>query len=501
MRWHGSWVVRAGDAGSIAFWHGQTVRQTPHQAAGEGGAADHVAAPGETAAETGGPGGSGRALPPAGLREGDARARVLEPHRQRTLQAAKEHAGVVLFIHDATELDFTAQRALAGQLGQIGKGFGRGWLCHNTLAVGLGGSGHRQVLGLASQVLHKRREVPEGETPARKRAHPERESRLWLEGCRRTGPAPDGARWVDVADGSTELAEVRGSDTIEFIEHEVKSGRWIVIRLARDRNLDGEDHVSVDRIHRRVMSWAADQPVLGTRRVLVPAVAGKHAVRVAIVEVSAAPVRLRAGRFARGECTGLPLDLWVVLVREPEPPPGTEPLQWMLLTNVPAGTFEQASERVDWYEHRPVIEDYHDSTELVEVKGQKSGLSIERSRFRNVSRLEPVVALLSVVTAVLLGLRDTARHPAADFMAATDLVPELYAKVLAAYSAKRAREKGPRSRPPVTERMSVREFLVEVAKLGGFQARKSDGHPGWQTLWHGWACLQLMVEGVVAMTG
>jgi hypothetical protein len=413
--------------------------------------------------------------------------RVLGPHRERTLQAAREHAGVVLFIHDTTELDFTAQPALARQLGQVGKGFGRGWLCHNTLAVGLGPAGHRRVLGLASQVLHRRREVPKNETPRQKRAHPERESRLWLEGCERTGTPPTGwgVRWVDVAD--------RGSDTIEFIEYEVRNGRSFVTRLAKDRNLDGGDHVGIDRIHRKVMSWAKDQPVLGMRQVLVPAVAGGHAARVAAVGVSAAPLRLRAGRSARGECTGLPLELWVVLVRETEPPPGIEPLRWVLLTNMPAGTFEQASKRVDWYEHRPVIEDYH--------KGQKSGLAIERSRFRNVSRLEPMVALLSVVTAVLLGLRDMARRPEADFTPATDLVPELYTKVLAAHSAKRAREKGPRARPPVTEQMSAREFLMEVAKLGGFQARKSDGHPGWQTLWHGWSDLQLMVEAVVAMSG
>jgi hypothetical protein len=36
------------------------------------------------------------------------------------------------------------------------------------------------------------------------------------------------------------------------------------------------------------------------------------------------------------------------------------------------------------------------------------------------------------------------------------------------------------------------------ARLGGFQARKSDGPPGRQTLWRGWEKLHLMVEGVTA---
>ena len=32
--------------------------------------------------------------------------------------------------------------------------------------------------------------------------------------------------------------------------------------------------------------------------------------------------------------------------------------------------------------------------------------------------------------------------------------------------------------------------------MGGYQARKSDGPPGWKTLWKGWLYLQTLVEGV-----
>jgi hypothetical protein len=30
---------------------------------------------------------------------------------------------------------------------------------------------------------------------------------------------------------------------------------------------------------------------------------------------------------------------------------------------------------------------------------------------------------------------------------------------------------------------------------GGFLARKSDGEPGWQTIWKGWFVLMILVEG------
>jgi hypothetical protein len=417
-------------------------------------------------------------------------AAVLGPHRQRTLEAMRAHQGVVLVIHDTTELDFTHVDALAGQVGQVGNGGGRGYLCHNSLAVGLAPGGGREVLGLANQVLHRRRRVPRGETPSRKRSHPGRESRLWPRGCEGVGPAPSpggpgAALWVDVCD--------RGADAIEFIEYEVRNGRHFVIRCAKDRNLDCEDFDHVgrhgDRIHRKLLAYARDLPALGARELAVPAAAGKSKARAATVSVSAGPLRLRAGRFARGECRGLPLDLWVVHVLEADPPPGVAPLEWVLLTDLPADTFGKACERADWYGHRPTIEDYH--------KGMKTGAGVERPRFQEASRLEPLVALLSVVAAVLLSLRDAGAG--ADARPATDLVPPLYVKVLAARSAARAREKGPRSRPPVTEGMSVREFVTEVAKLGGFMARKCDGHPGWQTLWRGWAALQLLADGARAM--
>ena len=43
--------------------------------------------------------------------------------------------------------------------------------------------------------------------------------------------------------------------------------------------------------------------------------------------------------------------------------------------------------------------------------------------------------------------------------------------------------------------LSVGRFFVELAKRGGFLARKNDGPPGWKTLWHGWQELTLIHLG------
>lgn len=43
--------------------------------------------------------------------------------------------------------------------------------------------------------------------------------------------------------------------------------------------------------------------------------------------------------------------------------------------------------------------------------------------------------------------------------------------------------------------ITIKEFWRRVAMLGGFLGRKSDGDPGWQTLWYGWLRLLDMQRG------
>lgn len=400
---------------------------------------------------------------------------VIQSHCQRTLQRAAQSEQVVLFIHDSTELDYTQVPALADQLGQIGNGHGRGYVCHNTLAVTAG----RQVLGLAHQMLHRRRQVPRGETAAQKRQHPARESLLWPEACAamKAAAPPPGCRWIDIAD--------RGADTFEFLQYLHEHGRQYVIRSARDRRLAGEDHVAVDRIHQSLHAYTRDLPTLGEQVIAVPRQQkskrkSKREAREATVRIAAGPASIRLPHFARGHADAQSLDLWVVHVREIDPPAGVEPLEWVLLSNVASGTLEQAIERIEWYRCRPIIEELH--------KGMKTGCGVESMQFEHADRLEPAIALLSVVSAVLLQLRQVARQPAAPTTPATSIVPRLFVQVLCGWRYKRARDD-----------LSVYEFAMALANLGGHLNRKSDGFPGWLTLWRGWQDLQLMVRGAEAI--
>ena len=46
--------------------------------------------------------------------------------------------------------------------------------------------------------------------------------------------------------------------------------------------------------------------------------------------------------------------------------------------------------------------------------------------------------------------------------------------------------------------LTVREYFLALARLGGHQNRKKDHPPGWIVLWRGWQALQLMVTGARA---
>ena len=106
-------------------------------------------------------------------------AAVIEAARQYTLRRMAEYAGPVLVLHDATELDYTSLTSLADDLGQIGTGSRRGYVCQNVLAVAADSG---EVLGLLDQILHHRDDVPKGESSTQSRERKTRESRQRTSG-------------------------------------------------------------------------------------------------------------------------------------------------------------------------------------------------------------------------------------------------------------------------------------------------------------------------------
>ena len=393
-------------------------------------------------------------------------AAVLSQHQALVRQRMEVAVGDVLLIHDSTELDYTGKTTLT-DLGYIGTGHRqRGYISHHSLAV-LAGTG--DVLGLASQILHRRPAVPEGETRRQRREKPDRESRLWQHGCAAAGPAPAEKRVIDIAD--------RGADLFEFLDYERQQGRRYVVRSRHDRTCAmetsrGTRHGSLHTYARGLAGWGQD-------RVDVQGRDGK-AGRTATVRIAAAEVRILPPKLPRGQHGQEPLPVWGVYVGEMDPPPHVEPLEWILLTKEPMQDLTTARERVSWYTRRWIVEEFH--------KAQKTGCGIELPQLTSTDRLEPVIALLSVVAVELLRLRNASRAADADTRLAAEIVPALYVEILSAWR-----------HGVVRMGWTVREFFLAVARLGGHQNRKSDHPPGWLVLWRGWRELQSMVHGAIAL--
>jgi len=391
--------------------------------------------------------------------------RVLEPHYAQTRQRMDQPGSTVLVVHDTTELDYSGLHSVT-DLGPIGNGHGRGYLCHNSLAIQ---PDTREVLGLVHQIVRRRVPAPPKEGVKAKRERPSRESRLWSDAVNALGPDPAGVRVVDIAD--------RGADLFEFLATEDALHRHYVVRAKADRQI-GLGH-EASPVMRSLFEYARSLDPWGQRTQEVHGRDGASD-RKATVTVAAAPIQVLPPHVKRGLYEERPLRVWLVVVREVDPPAGVEPLEWILLTRVPVHTGAHAWERVNWYACRWMIEEYH--------KGQKTGCAIEDLQFTTGHALRATIALLSVVAVSLLNLRAASRQPDAQTRPATEVVAPEYVAVLSAWRYKEMRLD-----------LTVHEFYYALARLGGHQNRKCDKRPGWLVLWRGWMKLQHMLDGAEAV--
>jgi hypothetical protein len=417
---------------------------------------------------------------------------VLRPHTQRTAGLLLEHRGVALCLGDGTELNFTSHKTLHDQLGQIGDGYGRGYECHNNLVVLPEG---RRVLGLLAQQLHCRADAPKGETPAQRRERKDRESLLWPRGaeavtkvidevCQQKGldGLPEGLLLVHVFD--------RGGDSFEYLDDLDERKHGYVGRAKHNRHIRiGHDDISNQpetaaavkkdsKADGKLHDYMRTLPFVGKSREITVRSHDGGPSRKATVVISWAAVTLLPPQQQCGYSRRLPLLAWAIRVWEPNPPEGVEQVEWFLLTNVPVASDEDAWERVDWYCVRWVIEEYH--------KAQKTGCNIEDPQFETVGALAPMIALLSVVAVSLLNLREMSRDKETQDQPATVVASGEEVEVLSGWRYGRRRL------------LTVKEYFLALARLGGHQNRRKDPQPGWIVLWRGWQALQLMVQGARA---
>ena len=343
-----------------------------------------------------------------------------------------------------------------------------GFVVHSTLMVD-GDSG--EILGLLEQQRWIREPKVPGEKKRDTRAYEDRESYKWEAASRSVCDRlddPDAV--VTVGDRETDIKELLG--------YHLESQRRFVLRAKVDRRVDGEAG----------FLWATleQAPVVGSREVTVCQRGGQEAKgiqserasrpqRVAKTELRAATVLLKdLGQGSVDEARSVN----VVLVREVDPPKGVEPLEWLLLTSEPVGTFDEVSTVVRYYEKRWVIEEFH--------KCWKTGCRVDDRPLQDPRSIECLMVILASIAVRMLQLHALANQTETKASCEPVLAQDEWQCLWSSTENSKPMPKAP---------PTARWAYSAIAKLGGWYDTKRTGRVGWDTMWAGWSKFRERLHG------
>jgi hypothetical protein len=262
------------------------------------------------------------------------------------------------------------------------------------------------------------------------------------------------------------------------------AGAQFLIRASQDRAVE---HTAAGS-PKRLFAALAQAPLLGTVHFEVPAkkqmkkkrggsrVMTLRRARSVCQEIRAMEVTLRPPSRPGGRPP--PVKVWALVAKEIDPPPGEEPLSWVLLTSVPVETLAQAQRLIGYYLRRWDIEVFH--------RVLKTGCRAEALQLKNGGAVRNALIIHAITAWRILYLTQVARiapeepchlvFASAEWQAACDVA-----------AAGRARDA-----PPAP---SLKEIITIIARFGGHLGRKGDGPPGPQVLWRGLARLRDFTTG------
>lgn len=361
-------------------------------------------------------------------------------HYENVREEVLAASGRVLFIQDGSELIYNSHPWTTG-LGHTADATGNGIMFHSCLAVKIE-DGQPHVIGLACQKAWIRTDEESEES----------EGDVWAEMIRRIGPPPKERAWITVGD--------RGSDIFSFVEDADSSGWDCVVRSKHDRKIRVNGAVTKLKKHMRSL------PSMTSFGHKLRSKAGGASSQEVTLYVSWTEAEMMPPdtEIDKKPIKGSYVRVWCDEDRD---------IEWILFTLSAVTSKESALEIVTIYTLRWIIEEYH--------KCLKTGCKMEEAQLRAADHLMNLFGILGVIATQLLQLRDLSRIRGSELAdthvdkMAVKLIEKIYKLPI----------------PP-----TIKEFWRRVAMLGGFLGRKSDGNPGWQTIWYGWLRLRDMRRGV-----
>jgi len=376
---------------------------------------------------------------------------ILAGHFEATKARMAAVDGRVLVLHDTTM--FTYQRDEDSDLGEIGRfrskrkegleeKAARGILMHSSLVITPEGL----PLGLAAIKFWTRTEF-KGCNALKRKINPtrvsieEKESYRWLENLRQaTALAIDAGHCVHIGD--------RESDIYELFSRAAELKTHFLVRTCVDR-LAGEKGKTITAEMKR-------SPIQGLHRIEFKDSKGQQCeavLKIRYKEIKVHPPIGKQGKYPS-------LTLTVIHATERGAPKGRAKIHWKLLTNLSVGCFEEAVEKLDWYAQRWKIETFH--------KILKSGCKAEDSKLRSYERLTNFIALCCIVSWRIFWMTMLKRT-------APDAPPEVALTKTEVLLLDELIKCQPWDFPP---KKTLSEYLIKLAKLGGYLARASDPPPG-----------------------
>jgi hypothetical protein len=302
------------------------------------------------------------------------------------------------------------------------------------------------------------------------------ERRRWADGVDQSATVlGEGVEQIHVCD--------REGDHYELLAHLLGNERRFVVRLSYDRVLHTVDEAEARHISEALASvcgmFKSTVHVGARPPKSMPYANKKHPPREERdATLSFASTRVRIKR-PQGLRVALPefLELNLVRVWEEAPPPGEDPIEWILATTEQVGDETQIRDVANTYRLRWLIEEF--------FKAMKSGCAVEKRRFLQVHALQNIFAVTMTLAWQMLLMRALSRLD--EQLGAGFVLTAIQIHLLVAAG----RKLPPKQRPPPNP--TLRQALIAIAALGGHLTR--NGEPGWLTLAQGFQRLRTLEEG------
>ena len=386
---------------------------------------------------------------------------IMSGHQAASLKRIQSER-VVLIPQDTTFLNFATDDK-SKKMGTLRAKNANQQLLHTSIAI----SPSRVNLGIVDGSMWQREEKSTGRSRNTKKIT-EKESKRWIDhyqkACDIQAQSPD-TTIVSIADREGDIHE-----WFQYAENTPEKSRAAyIVRAKANRTLLLDDDEKI-----LLWDYMQSRKSLGNYSINVPKRNGEPG-RDAKVNVYASEVTL-AGKGKKRK----PLSLYVVFVKEKNPPENQKGLEWLLLTDLPVSDYLEARMIIEWYRCRWEIETY--------FRVMKGSCNIEKLRLRCEGKKLNCIAVYMIVSWRLHHITMlTRRFPD---IPCTDGFSDREWKILWVIRQKTELP----AAPP-----SLREATRMLAGLGGFLCRKGDGEPGVKTVWRGYKKLLNYIEAADAL--